>query len=137
MLHWFYAYMFVILSYIHMCNFRGIKQISTMLLTSNRASVICTGLYLGIKKKKFNALRYEVLIFRKSHVSLKLLSLKGNWNNLMNIIHNVWHLNAGLQIWHWHIFGSEVFHLKRKLPSCITKIQVAGMNIKVEESLEV
>ena len=122
MLHWFYVYISVILSYIHMWNFRGIEQISTMLLTSKGASVICTGLYLRMKRK--NALRYEVLIFRKSRMSLKPLSLKGIWNNLMNLKHNVWRLHVGLQIWNWHIFGSEDFHLKRKLPSCITKYRL-------------
>ena len=49
--------------------FEGIEQISTLLLPFKVISVIYTGLYLRMKRKK--ALQYGVLISIISHVALK------------------------------------------------------------------
>ena len=106
----------------HMKFQRNRANINIVIGIQSSLSHIHWPLFFRMKRKK--TLRSEVLILTKCRLVWRHFALKGMCNKLLNIVHDVWHLNVGLQIWKWHIFGSKDFYLKRRLPSWITKYRL-------------
>ena len=125
MLHWFCVYicMYVIPLYVHMWNFEGIDQRSKLLFPFKVALVIYTGLILEDEKEERVEIGALIFIKKKLCCVVKFALPQRIWYTLLNII-------QGLKVAY---FRYQRHPPQKKTYTMHYKIQVADMNIKVEE----